>query len=57
MRGGQHEHPANELVSIRAMTGGMTSAAAISVTPSTFMLARIDEREQQHQQRVDAAGS
>jgi len=31
----------NELVSIRATTGGTTRAAAISVTPRTFMLARM----------------
>ena len=33
---------ANELVSMRATVAGMTSVAAISVTPSTCIVARID---------------
>ena len=33
---------ANEFVSIRATAAGITSAAAISVTPSTCIVARIE---------------
>ena len=32
----------NELVSMRATVGGITSVAAISVTPRTCIVARID---------------
>ena len=36
-----HSIRANESVSMRAITGGMTSAAATSVTPRTFIVATI----------------
>ena len=47
----------NELVSIRATVGGMTSVAAISVTPTTCIVARIARREHDHHDGVDDAGA
>ena len=49
-----HSMRGERLVSMRATTAGTTSAAAMSVTPRTFMVARIDERQHEHQQGVDA---